>query len=176
MDYEKKYKDALERARSYYNNEEVRVGMTPIELEEIFPELKDNEDERIKKELIFYLGDMPEDTELRNGVTNRDVLTWLERQGEQKVPINDFNAKDWYVSKVDGKIHDMTYNPADGFFGKYGAVEYVYILDYSTGRIIVAKHNIDESISELFEQLGLKENKCHYMTSSDILSIEYINF
>ena len=38
------------------------------------------EDERIRKELIFYLGDMPEDTELRNGVTNRDVLTLLEKQ------------------------------------------------------------------------------------------------
>ena len=54
--------------------------------------------------------------------------------------------------------------------------EYVYILDYCSGRIIVAKHNIEESISELFKQLGLKENQCHYMTSSNILSIEYINF
>ena len=26
---------------------------------------------------------------------------------------NDFKAKDWYVSKVDGKIHNMTYNPID---------------------------------------------------------------
>lgn len=41
------------------------------------------EDERIRKELIFYLGDMPEDTELRNGVTNRDVLVWLEKQGKE---------------------------------------------------------------------------------------------
>ena len=39
--------------------------------------------------------------------------TLLEKQGEQKVPINDFKAKNWYVSEVDGKIHDMTYNPAD---------------------------------------------------------------
>ena len=45
---------------------------------------KESEDEKIRKELIFYLGDMPEDTELRNGVTNRDVLVWLEKQGEQK--------------------------------------------------------------------------------------------
>ena len=51
----------------------------------IFPELQENEDEKIRKELIFYLGDMPEDTELRNGITNRDVLAWLEKQGEQKL-------------------------------------------------------------------------------------------
>ena len=33
----------------------------------------------------------------------------LEKQGEQKVPIVDFNAKDWYVSKVDGKIHNTKF-------------------------------------------------------------------
>lgn len=35
-----------------------------------------------------------------------------EKQGEQK-PILDFKARNWYVSKVDGKIHDLTYNPTD---------------------------------------------------------------
>ena len=35
-----------------------------------------------------------------------------EKQGKQK-PILDFKASNWYLSKVDGKIHDMTYNPAD---------------------------------------------------------------
>ena len=174
MDYEKAYKTALEKAKIELNADTTQG--TKNVLMTVFPELKESENERIRKELIFYLGDMPEDTELRNGVTNRDVLAWLEKQGEQKVPINDFKAKNWYVSEVDGKIHDMTYNPADGFFGKYGAVEYVYILDYSTGRIIVAKHNIDESISDLFERLGLKESQCQYMVSTDILSIEYINF
>ena len=33
--------------------------------------------------------------------------SWLEKQGEQKVTTVDFNAKDWYVSKVDGKIHNI---------------------------------------------------------------------
>ena len=35
-----------------------------------------------------------------------------EKQDEQK-PILDFKASNWYVSKVDGKIHDLTYNPTD---------------------------------------------------------------
>ena len=44
----------------------------------------------------------------------------LEKQGEQK-PVLDFKASNWYVSKVDGKIHDMTYNPTDKVepFDKY---------------------------------------------------------
>jgi len=36
----------------------------------------------------------------------------IEKQGEQKSTL-DYNANDWYVSKVDGKIHNMTYNPTD---------------------------------------------------------------
>lgn len=38
------------------------------------------------------------------------------------------------------------------------------------------KYSIKESIEDLFKRLGLKESQCQYMVSSDILSIEYINF
>ena len=53
------------------------------------------------------------------------MLTWLEKQGEQKPAVVDFNAKDWYVSKVDGKIHDMTYNPADTTEPKFKVGDWV---------------------------------------------------
>lgn len=43
----------------------------------------------------------------------------IEKNGEQK-PVIDFKAKNWYVSKVDGKIHDMTYNPANKIESKVG--------------------------------------------------------
>ena len=129
-----------------------------------------------------------------NGKTVAEIcneyFSWHEKQGEKKVPSIDFKAKDCYVSKVDGNIHDMTYDAADKVEPKNMEdetknaqetiddwyVQYVYILDYSTGRVIVAKQDIEESISELFEKLGLKESQCHYMVSDNILSIEYINF
>lgn len=126
-----------------------------------------------------------------NGKTVAEIcneyFALTKKQGEKKVSSVDFKAKDWYVSNVDGKIHDVTYNAADNVEKKGETkneqealnnwyVEYVYILDYSTGRVIVAKHDVEESISELFEQLGLKENQCHYMVSDNILSIKYINF
>ena len=81
MDFEKRYREAMGRAKEYM--QDGRMTPTKTFAEYIFPELKESEDERIRKELIFYLGDMPEDTELRNGVTNRDVLAWLEKQGKQ---------------------------------------------------------------------------------------------
>ena len=82
MDYEKKYKEIVGQIKIAYLY--AQTDSTKAVLEEIFPELKESEDERIRKELVFYLGDMPEDTELRNGVTNRDVLAWLEKKGRQK--------------------------------------------------------------------------------------------
>ena len=70
------YDEALARAREIHRNEDDKVK----DMEFIFPELKESEDERISKALIFYLGDMPENTELRNGITNSDVFAWLRKQ------------------------------------------------------------------------------------------------
>lgn len=43
---------------------------------------------------------------------HRYYCKYIEKQGEQK-PILDFKASNFYVSKVDGKIHDITYNSTD---------------------------------------------------------------
>ena len=47
MNYEKKYKEALERAKNYYSTTDSVADTELIEL--IFPELKESEDERIRK-------------------------------------------------------------------------------------------------------------------------------
>ena len=44
-------------------------------LESIFPELKESEDERIRKEIIEYI---------KIGTYHKDWVAWLEKQGEQK--------------------------------------------------------------------------------------------
>lgn len=106
--------DKLEEAKRLY--ETANADQKHI-LERLFPELKESEDERIRKELILYLGDMPEDTELRNGVTNRDVLVWLEKQGENK-PANKvepkfklkpkFEAGNWVVTDKNDVVQIKT--------------------------------------------------------------------
>ena len=84
MDYKEKYESSLERLKGLIEvTREDKCNIMEEDLIDIFPELKELKDERIRQELIFYLGDMSEDTELRNGVTNRDVLTWLEKQTEK---------------------------------------------------------------------------------------------
>ena len=66
MDYEQKYKEALERARKLHSEYCTVVGINFPE--EIFPELKESEDERMFREIKRYIkeqGDKP--TGLPNG-------------------------------------------------------------------------------------------------------------
>ena len=70
---------------------------------------------------------------------DNDVLAWMElsdldEQDEQK-PILDFKASNFYVSKADGKIHDMTYNPADKVEPKFKVGDYI-VSDYCMGRVV----------------------------------------
>ena len=89
MDYEKKYKDALERMKSWAKGEHPECFSDAQKAAEfIFPELKDkeSEDERMFREIKRYIkeqGDKP--TGLPNGtVAISDMIAWLEKQGERK--------------------------------------------------------------------------------------------
>jgi hypothetical protein len=76
MDYEKKYKEALERAKGMWEQ-----GMMPERIEYIFPELKKSEDERVKRcisDVVRKYG-----SEFATGtVTKEKMLAWLENQGK----------------------------------------------------------------------------------------------
>jgi hypothetical protein len=74
MDYEKKYKEALNKAKDMLSNKEVRRE----NIEYLFPELKENEDERIRKELIGFLLNIP-----NSNYTCEEMALWLEKQGVQ---------------------------------------------------------------------------------------------
>lgn len=84
----KAYDKAIERAKKLYGN-----GIT----EEIFPELKESEDEKIRKEIISIL---------RNAYwtsnKNRfnELVAWLEKQGEQSSSQTNEHAWLYLVSDV----------------------------------------------------------------------------
>ena len=69
----KAYDKAIERAKKLYGN-----GIA----EEIFSELKEDETERIKKDLIQWIDDFPDI--IWRGHYKKDIIAWLEKQGEQK--------------------------------------------------------------------------------------------
>ena len=81
-------------------------------IEELIPELAESEDEKIRKwivdDITFNMNNEPlNNLEYRKKAEK--AIAWLEKQGEQKVSVVDFKAKDWYVSKVDGKIHNAKF-------------------------------------------------------------------
>ena len=99
MDYEKKYNEILAWAKKY----KARLNGVPIE--DIFPELRESEDERIRKELINFL----RSPFIKENLTDEKVapwLDWLEKQKEQK-PTDKidlkFNIGDTIVNKKNGE-------------------------------------------------------------------------
>ena len=59
MNYEQKYKEALEKARKKIENSR-NIEMVSF-IEDAFSELKDSKDEKIKKELIKWMKDFPDE-------------------------------------------------------------------------------------------------------------------
>ena len=81
MDYEKKYNEALERARALRREaiEKDYVEDYVKDYETIFPELRESEDERIRKTLAEYFG--PEvQLDFVRGVPIQKIRDWLEKQ------------------------------------------------------------------------------------------------
>jgi hypothetical protein len=86
MNYEKAYKGALERAEGIikYYKEHNRGDEASIEdLEIIFPELRESEDEKIRESLIKHFREYESCT--FDGLPNTKVLDWLERQGGKHI-------------------------------------------------------------------------------------------
>ena len=80
-----RYDEALKRAK---NTIEVNQTIPDIVecVESLFPELKESEEERIRQLLIrFVKYDMPDN--YSDDFSKEDCLDWLEKQGEQKLPI-----------------------------------------------------------------------------------------
>lgn len=81
-DYKKKYEDALERAKKYYNRE-LYAECNGSLVEDIFPELKESENEKIRKRIINFLST----PFVKKGISEGALSTWiawLEKQGEKK--------------------------------------------------------------------------------------------
>ena len=110
MNYEEKYKQALERARKLHSEYCTIVGINIPE--EIFPELQEENDERIRKELIAHCRNIRCVTE-EGAEQVKNWITWLEKQGEHKPSDKTepkFKVGDWitdgYVGGLITSIED----------------------------------------------------------------------
>jgi len=100
MDYEKKYKEALERAKMILCN--LGEGSGNIrDIESIFPELTESEDEIHKKWILEYLYDGLRKADEQFKDHFRSAIAWLEKQKEQKPSISCGQENDTEWSEED---------------------------------------------------------------------------
>lgn len=80
MDYKEKYEQALERARNIrFGNPQSATANTVCE--EIFPEIKESEDERIRKAILALV---TQSGHILSPMNQKSMIGWLKKQGEQK--------------------------------------------------------------------------------------------
>ena len=80
MDYKRKYEDVLSHAKQAIDN--IPDKSLAKWLQSIFPELKESEDERIRKSIIDLV-----EKQMPNSENKKWMIAWLEKQGEQKPEI-----------------------------------------------------------------------------------------
>ena len=81
-DYKEKYEKVLKKVQELFKkgeeNKYLTINAWSTEFDEIFPELRESEDERIRKEIICFLRNIP-----NSNYTCEEMAAWLEKQGEK---------------------------------------------------------------------------------------------
>lgn len=81
------------------------------ELKEIFSELKESEDERIKKDLIQWINEFPDI--IWRGHYKKDIIAWLEKQGNHKVWTNNDYER---IKSIEYLLHELDNHNFDDWF------------------------------------------------------------
>ena len=119
MDYKEKYENGVNELRNLRNRlMELNVinadGIINANLERIFPELRESEDEKIRRAIINVFA-THKGFEVFYGATVNDILSWLKKQGEPKHNwCEGCNNAKGCVACVDGSewAHIEEHNPA----------------------------------------------------------------
>ena len=93
MDYEKKYKSALKKLKPKMNDIN-DIIISREDIGEIFPELKESDGERIRKEIINYFRCQSKDEPYRK-TTHEKWIAWLEKH--KLVEHLELKAGHWYA-------------------------------------------------------------------------------
>ena len=151
----KAYDEALERAKAMIDD--LRKGediLAVSDLEAMFPELRESEDERIRKELINFI------LYKAKGVSEEQEHSWvtyLEKQKEQK-PTNSEKPKEW-SEEDDALLKEIV-----SFF-KDGTVKLQHDLDLYAG-----------FLQNKFKSLRPQPREEIYQSAKHDLAIKFMNY
>ena len=112
MDIQKSYEIAK---NIYFASEDKKVCEV---LETVFPQLKEQTDERIRKAIIDFF-ELQDDNTTYFFIPKKDILDWLYRQGNNQDNIGEYHEGDWLYDEVNKtfcvikKERDNTYRLVD---------------------------------------------------------------
>ena len=107
MDYEEKYKAALGWMQSLYGG---LHGVTKEDAEKYFPELKESEDEKMRKSIIYAL----QNGGFYSSDKTDEAIAWLEKQGHM---LDTDKVIEWFYDQAcQGWIEDVE---VDKFVDKF---------------------------------------------------------
>lgn len=90
------YDEVLERAKNLLTTS---VAYDRFTIEKIFPELRESEDEKIRKVLVGFFKSYKKQgtcgSETFNGIPTGNILAWLEKQGELTQSVTKISEQDW---------------------------------------------------------------------------------
>ena len=115
--------EAIERIKSRYD----KWALDDKDLEAfqcIFPELRESEDERIRKALIHLINEQDGFLTAINGISVKDIIAYLERQKEQKPSEQKYESDNFFKTPcaIDSTGLQCPYKDlalVKDFFGKY---------------------------------------------------------
>jgi hypothetical protein len=141
--YEKKYKEALNKAKDMLLNKEVRQE----DMEYLFPELKESEDKIYKRAIRQMYSFLPNKPTHIGDVRVEDIFTWLAKQGH---------------NHLDGEVDQLRYNIGDVICDKScttlnkEAQPNMEIVDIKNGMYICDKGSFPVSQQDEYELVSKK--------------------
>ena len=109
----KRYDEAIEIARKIKNGEPINVTNGTVIPDVIFPELKEDENDRIRRVIIEHFVGSHSCMFPYKGFTKEQIIDWLEKQGEQK----PYERKDFIsipFGAIDSEMVNETITIPDG--------------------------------------------------------------
>lgn len=149
MDYEKAYKDALARAKEYNFDGAKQVIKDLITY--IFPELKESDDERIRKGIIKFLIDVNNGVYTKSELEIASWIAWLEKQCSDISSFPESQRK---------------------YMEKYISLDKVTLIKLLAERDI----NVEECINSFEEQVNQKWNEEMKFRKFDIITNSKIEY
>jgi hypothetical protein len=85
MDYKKLYEDAFKKTEEIYNDKDnIQYVNAEGLIEEIFPQLKESEDEKIKQYLLSLIDKIWDYAIDSVGLDKNNIIAWLKKHGEKQ--------------------------------------------------------------------------------------------